>query len=77
MTIFRRRTPSNRAFELQANLFCQFVDGAHPAFGSALQIGDLQRHFAGEQQCRDRTLKCVSQGVLDLPDQLYCFLVPQ
>jgi hypothetical protein len=33
------------AFELETHLLSKFVNGAHPAFGSALEIRDLQRHF--------------------------------
>ena len=46
------------------------------AFSSALEVGDLQRHFTGKQQGCDRALEFVAQGLLHfLPDQqdlLFC-----
>lgn len=61
---------SDGTFELEANFLGQFVHGADPAFGYALEIRNLQRHFAGKQQCCNRALEFVSQSLLRfLPDQ--------
>ena len=52
---------SDGTFEFKTHLLGKLVDGAHPALGSALEIGDLQRHLAGKQQCRNCALELVSQ----------------
>ncbi len=47
------------------------VDGAHPEFGSALQIGSCRAISQGSSSAVTGGLKCVSQSVLHLfPDQL-------
>jgi hypothetical protein len=54
------RESVNGTVELEAHLLGKFVDGSHPALGFALEIRNLQRHFAGKQQRRDRALEFVS-----------------